>query len=178
MSFSIMTHSEKKLFFLIQSDDRSLFSDIYLNGDFVNRDIENSKNTSLLGEAVKRNALKIANFIIDHEPERMNKPDSSGNLPLSHLPLLDNKEDMIDLFERKGFDFSKGVGAKGNILHIVALDAEVGLFKSLVEKGARPTEVNNSKEKPQDIAKRWGNLVIDSYIEKNHTDNEPSSFDL
>lgn len=178
MSFSPMTHSEKKLFYLIQSDNRSGFEDLYSYGNYVNKQVENSQGVTLLGEAVKRNALRIAEFIIDENPSEMTRADSKGNLPLSYLSLLEPKKEMIELFERKGFDFSNRVGVKGNMLHVIAPNGELELFKSLIEKGAQPTELNAKDDKPQDIAKRWGNVEIESYIDDNYTVGKQGAFDF
>ena len=178
MSYIPMTHSEKDLFNMIQSDNLIGFSDLYLYGKYVNKEIENSQKVTILGEAVKRNALKIAEFIVSKNPNEMYRADSNGNLPLSNVPLLEPKKEIIEIFEKYGFDFSSKIGSKGNILHIVAPNGKVDLFKSLIEKGANPEELNERDDKPKDIARRWGNSEVESYIENHYTSGRQVIFDF
>lgn len=166
------SRTEKKLFLLVQSDDIKAFKDIYSRGLF-DKEVHNSQGLSLLSESVRRGATKIADFMLEQNPEEMSKLDMNNREPLSYLSPLRSNEDMVYIFKAHGFDFSKKISKKGNILHLVAPSCKKDLFDELVKAGANPKEKNETLGTPERVAQGWGNIQLSQYIENAY--NKPQT---
>lgn len=170
-----LSYSDKRMFYAIQSDNISEFKNSFLL-DKVNKQVTNSDGATFLGEAVKRGSIKIVNFILDNYPEEMNKKDKNESLPLAYVRRSANRELILESFRLHGFNFSLDLGTRGNILHVIAPHGNGELFDSLVKNGANPNGENNRKDKPLNIASRWGNHVLANYINKYY--NNETSFEF
>lgn len=170
-----LTHSEKLLFKLIQNDQVNKFIEIYDSSEFIRKDAVNSERTSYLGESVKRSALKIAEFLLK-EPDIINKLDGNKNKALSYIRMFGSLDhELIKLFHDYGLDFSKSVGPKGNMLHIIAPRGDINLFDDIISYGGDPHFVNDVGMIQLDVAKRWGNSVLIEHIERKY---DCAEFDL
>jgi ankyrin repeat protein len=165
-----INHSEADLFRYIQTDNVNAFIERYEGSEDIRKDTINSEKTTYLGECVKRCALKIAGYITKNSNE-IDVIDGNGNKAISYVKLF-NKNDivMIDLFYEKGMDFSKSIGLKGNILHVISPRCNQETFDKYVSLGASPYETDISGNLPKHIAQRWQNKSIVSHIDNNYGD--------
>lgn len=149
----MLSHTDRKLFELIESDMICEFSELFTSGQNTNKFAENSIGQTFLGMAIEKKSCKITEFLID-TPGLLEKKDGHGRKPLMYLSRhFDHK--MITLLLMKGVDINQDIGLGRNLLHLAATKKDKKIFDMLVSLGVDQNKKCDRGETPHDTLRRY-----------------------
>lgn len=154
----MLTHTEKKLFYLIVSDDLEEFKLRFSSMESFNKLCVNEDGLPLTAFAVQSASPRVLDFLCqDSDLKKFKGPKET---PLVHYIVDHMNETVIDVLVKNNFDFNETDRFGKNVLHVAAKVCEHNEFVKLIRLGADINKKSNRGETPKDTLARWGNKNV------------------
>lgn len=154
-----LTHSDKNLFSLITTDSLRDFSQLFEDGEYVNRNAINKDGRTFFGEAVAQGAVKITDFLCKY-PELVKLEDQKKKFGFFYISRAKNQKFILATLVKNKIDLASLTTESRNVLHEIAPMGKGELFMTLVKLGVDSDKEDIVKQTPKDIAKRYNNFSI------------------
>jgi ankyrin repeat protein len=154
----MLTHTERKLFSLILSDNINEFKENYQKVESLDKFCVNEDGLPLLAFAVQSAAPKVLDFLCDDSDLKgFNGPKG---IPFSHYVVDHMDDEIVNLLQKHRFSFNEVDRFGKNVLHVAARVCEHDDFIKFIRLGADINLRSNRGETPKDTLKRWGNNKV------------------
>ncbi|WP_171946630.1 ankyrin repeat domain-containing protein [Flaviramulus basaltis] len=128
------------------------------------QEVFDNNGRNLLFYAIENDNLEMVEYLLEQRL-LINLEDNSNKTPLQHAVLLD-KDNLTLYLINNGGDVNKLDDFGNNLLHYAAINGNLNLSKTLVDKGVSAKTKNYDKKYPEKLAKKNKHKVLARYLKK------------